>query len=100
MPEPGIQIRITPRAWQDLKAIWTYTLKRWGEPQADLYVQQLDAGIRSLIDFHDIGESCEHIRAGYRRLKVNRHLIFYRHGEICIEIVRVLHESMDVPHHV
>ena len=100
MPEPGIEIRITPRARQDLRAIWTYTFKRWGEPQAELYVRQLDAGIRSLVDFHDIGESCEHIRAGYRRLKINRHLIFYRRGEQCIEIIRVLHESMDVPHHI
>jgi toxin ParE1/3/4 len=98
MPEPCVDIRITPRARQDLKAIWTYTLKRWGESQADIYLHHLDAGIRSLIDFHDIGESCEHIRAGYRRLQVNRHLIFYRQGEMHIEIVRVLHESMDVPH--
>jgi toxin ParE1/3/4 len=100
MPEPGIHIRITPRARQDLKAIWTYTVKRWGEPQADLYLRQLDAGIRSLIDFQGLGESCEHIRAGYRRLLVNRHLIFYRQGETHIEIVRVLHQSMDVPHHL
>jgi len=100
MPEPGIHIRITPRARQDLKAIWTYTFKRLGEPQADLYLRQLDAGIRSLIDFQDLGESCEHIRAGYRKLLVNRHLIFYRHGEMHIEIVRVLHQSMDVPHHL
>jgi len=100
MPEPGIHIRITPRARQDLKSIWTYTLRRWGEPQADLYLQQLDAGIRSLIDFPDIGEPCEHIRAGYRKLQVNRHLIFHRHGEKHIEIVRVLHQSMDVVRHL
>jgi len=100
MPESRIRIRITPRARLDLKAIWTYTLKRWGEPQADLYLRQLDAGIQSLLDFQDLGESCEHIRAGYRRLLVNRHLIFYQYGEMHIEIVRVLHQSMDVPHHL
>jgi toxin ParE1/3/4 len=100
MPERGIRIRITPRARQDLKAIWTYSLRRWGEPQADLYLRQLDAGIRSLIDFQNIGESCEHIRAGYRKLQVNRHLIFYRRGEKHIEIVRVLHQSMEVVHHL
>lgn len=100
MPETGFEIRIRPRARQDLKAIWTYTLERWGESQADLYLQQLDAGIRSLIDFPDIGESCEHIRAGYRKLQVNRHLIFYRRGERHIEIVRVLHQAMDVARHL
>ena len=100
MPETGIQIRIRPRARQDLKAIWGYTLERWGEPQADLYLHQLDAGIRSLIDFPAIGESCEHIRAGYRKLQVNRHLILYRSGEQHIEIVRVLHQAMDVARHL
>jgi len=100
MPDTGIPIRIKPRARQDLKAIWRYTLERWGEPQADLYLQQLDAGIRSLIDFPDIGESCEHIRAGYRKLQVNRHLIFYRRAERHIEIVRVLHQAMDVARHL
>jgi len=100
MPEPGVHIQITPRARKDLKAIWLHTLKRWGESRADLYLQQLDAGIRSLIDFHDIGETCEHIRAGYRRLQVNRHLIFHRHGEMHIEVVRVLHQSMDAEHHL
>jgi len=100
MPDRGIHIRITPRARQDLKAIWAYTLKRWGSPQADLYLRQLDDAIRSLIDFPELGESCEHIRAGYGKLLVNRHLIFYRHGEVYIEIVRVLHQSMDVPQHL
>jgi len=100
MPEPGLAIRITPRARQDLKAVWTYSRKRWGEPQADLYLHPLDAGIRSLIDFQDIGESCEHIRTGYRRLLVNRHVIFDRRGAAHIEIVRVLHQSMDVAHHL
>ena len=99
-PDPALHIRITPRARQDLKAIWMYTLERWGEPQADLYLRQLDAGIRSLLDFTNLGESCEHVRAGYRRLLVNRHLVFYRYVESHIEVVRVLHQSMDVPHHL
>ncbi len=43
MPE----ILIRPRAREDLKAIWRYTLRQWGERQADLYLQQLDHGIRS-----------------------------------------------------
>lgn len=93
MPE----ILIRPRARDDLKAIWRFTFQRWGERQADLYLQQLDAGIRSLVEFPDIGASCDHIRAGYRKLQIHRHLIFYRRSEGRIEIVRVLHQAMDAP---
>jgi len=100
MPEMGIAVRIRPRAQQDLKAIWRHTCQRWGEAQADFYLKQLDAGIRSLIDFPDIGESCDDIRAGYRKVQVNRHLIFYRRSERRIEIVRVLHQAMDVLRHL
>jgi toxin ParE1/3/4 len=100
MPERRLAIRIRPRARQDLKAIWRYTCDRWGESQADLYLRQLDAGIQSLTQFPDIGESCDDVRAGYRKLHVNRHLIFYRRSDLQIEVVRVLHEAMDVGRHL
>jgi len=91
-----LDIRIRPRAEQDLKAIWRYTFERWGEPQADLYLRQLDAAIQSLLEFPDIGEACDYLRAGYRKLHVNRHLVFYHRTDPQIEIVRVLHQTMDV----
>ena len=97
MPE----ILIRPRAREDLKTIWRYSFQQWGERQADRYLQQLDNGIRSLVDLPDIGVPCDHIRAGYRKLQVNRHLIFYRHRrDQRIEIVRVLHQAMDVQSHL
>ncbi len=95
-----IAIRIRPRARQDLGAIWRYTRDRRGEPQADLYLRQLDAGIQSLSDYPDIGESCDHIRAGYRKLHVNRHLVFCRRSDVQIEVIRVLHQAMDVDRHL
>jgi toxin ParE1/3/4 len=69
MPE----IRIRPRAQSDLKAIWRYSFQQWGERQADLYLKQLDDGIQSLRDFPEVGEPCDDIRAGYRKLQVSRH---------------------------
>jgi toxin ParE1/3/4 len=96
MPE----ILIRPRVREDLKTIWRYSFRQWGERQADLYLGQLDDGIRTLVDFPDIGVPCDHIRAGYRKLQVNRHLIFYRRRDRRIEIVRVLHQAMDVESHL
>jgi toxin ParE1/3/4 len=93
-------ILIRPRARDDLKAIWRYTFQQWGERQADLYLQQVDDAVRNLAEFPELGVPCDHIRAGYRKLQVNRHLIFYRLPGQRIEIIRVLHQAMDVEAHL
>ncbi len=90
------ELRIRPRARQDLKRIWRYTADQWGDAQADLYLAQIDAGVRGLANFPDIGEPMEHVRTAYRKLQINRHLIFYRATDPIVEIVRVLHQAMDV----
>ena len=95
-----LEILIRPRAREDLKAIWRYSHRQWGERQADLYLQQLDDGNRSLAHFPDLGVPCDEIRAGYRKLHVNRHLVFCRRDDQRIEIVRVLHQAMDIQSHL
>jgi toxin ParE1/3/4 len=42
------------------------------------------------------GKSMTHIRKGYRASKVKSHLIFYRMEKNTIEIIRILHERMDI----
>jgi toxin ParE1/3/4 len=43
------------------------------------------------------GRKQDHIRKGYLSSKVKSYYIFYRFTTIEIEIVRILHESMDIP---
>jgi toxin ParE1/3/4 len=38
----------------------------------------------------------EHVRKGYRASKVKSHYIFYRVLNDTIEIIRILHERMDI----
>ena len=40
----------TPLAEADLKDIWRYSFKNWGETQADDYLEKLEAGLQRLID--------------------------------------------------
>jgi toxin ParE1/3/4 len=43
------------------------------------------------------GEDASHIRPGYRKQLSGRHVIYYRETEEgVIEVVRVLHQRMDV----
>ena len=95
-----LELVIRPRARIDLKGIWRYSLEQWGEAQADRYLRDLEREIRGLPRFPELGVSYEHVRAGYRALHVNRHLIFYRSLDGRLEIVRVLHEAMRVETHL
>lgn len=83
-------------AENDLINIWLYSYEEWGESQADDYLEQLNVGIQNLLLNPEIGMDCDFIREGYRRLQINRHLLFYRIKNTEIEIIRVLHESMDI----
>lgn len=90
-------LRITPKAQSDLIGIWVYTSEEWGVDQADKYLDQLEAGMKRLIDHPSLGADYQHVLAGYRRLQVEHHAVFYQVRKTELLIVRVLHEDMDAP---
>ena len=95
-----IAINQSARAEQDLVDIWLYTFRTWDEVQADRYLDELDQGIRLLAANPNLGSDYGHIGAGYRRFSINHHRVFYRFLNDSIEVVRVLHEGMDIDTHL
>ncbi|PRX42990.1 type II toxin-antitoxin system RelE/ParE family toxin [Salegentibacter salegens] len=90
--------RISQQAIEDLESIWIYTIKKWSKPQADRYYNLIIAEIEFIADNFLTGKSVEQTRKNYRVTKVKSHLIFYRKIENnIIEIIRILHERMDIP---
>jgi toxin ParE1/3/4 len=71
-------------------------LKYWGREQQKIYLSKLDEGFHILADQPHLGIARDDIRQGYRVYNVERHLIFYRQKSIGIEIIRILHDRMDV----
>lgn len=95
------EILLRPAARQDLEDIWSYSEYQWGEKPADDYIRQLNDGFNLLAETPEAGPDCSDIRPGYRKYQVARHVIFYRiTSEGDIEIVRILHERMDVERHL
>ncbi|NBQ87811.1 MAG: type II toxin-antitoxin system RelE/ParE family toxin [Betaproteobacteria bacterium] len=68
------EYRLTPAAERDLESIWSYTTRQ--------------------------SPSCAHIRPGYRRWCVERHMIYFRMTDFGIAVVRVLHDRMDALRHL
>jgi toxin ParE1/3/4 len=94
------EYRLAPAAERDLANIWHYTRQEWGSEQADRYVDLLMSAFTSLADAPMSAPACEHIRPGYRRRHVARHMIYVRITEYGIAIVRILHERADAPRHL
>ena len=87
---------LTQRAKADLKSIASYTQKKWGIKQRNTYLTQIDTAFHVLSDNPIKGFNYDYIRQGYFKYRVGKHLIFYRIVNLDIEIVRILHERMDI----
>lgn len=94
------EYRLTPAAERDLEAIWIYSAQQWGVEQANRYTDCLVEAFTELAQSPTSAPACDHIRAGYRRRSVERHMIYFRITPYGIAIVRILHERMDAPHHL
>ena len=91
---------LLPAAARDLQKIWRYTCNTWGEDQADRYIDTLNHAFIALAHSPDMASPCDFIRRGYRKRAVEHHVIYFRMAGQNMEIVRVLHERMDVHRHL
>jgi len=91
-----LQYVISKKAVSDLEEIWLYSAEKWFLDQADRYYNLIIDEINYLCKNNTGGKSMEHIRKSYRASKVKSHLIFYRVMNETIEIIRILHERMDI----
>ncbi len=89
--------KLTHKAKNDLYLIAKYTEEHWGKEHRNIYTKQFDDMFHLLADNPLAGKACDYIKIGYRKFPQGSHIIFYRKGLISkIEIIRILHKSMDV----
>src|SRR4051794_35404435 len=92
---------LSPAARNDLNHIWNYTARNWRTGQADRYILVIRDACAALADGNRRGRAIDDIRPGYRKLAVRSHFLFYRVTESgLIEVVRILHQRMDVSTHL
>ena len=92
--------RLSPAAEADVNEIWDYSEERWGGPQAARYVRDIDATCTGIAEGRIHSLSAEAIRPGYRKAACGSHMIYFRQDGDDIEVVRILHHSMDVDRHL
>lgn len=91
--------RLAPLAETDIEDIWSYTASQWSNVRADQYVRDL------LIAFTEPANGMRNgtaitVRLDYRQLLVGSHAVFYRESSSRIDVIRILHQSMDAKRHL
>jgi toxin ParE1/3/4 len=87
--------RITPRALSDLKSIGRYTAEKWGKPQRNRYLEDIDKRFNWLAKHPHLGKHRSDIAEGYYCFPQGSHLIFYMLNPLGIDIIGIPHQSMD-----
>lgn len=90
--------KISREALLDLENIWLYTFEMWSLEQANRYYNLILDEIEYLTLHPTSGKKYDHVRKGYLRSRVKSHFIFYKinEKENLIEIIRILHQQMDI----
>ncbi|MEN3146956.1 type II toxin-antitoxin system RelE/ParE family toxin [Neorhizobium sp. IRAMC:178] len=99
MAAKGRGYRLSPLAEEDLRDIWNYTAETWSWEQAERYHGELISTLEGLAAGRKLGRPVD-IRQAYFKYTVGAHCVFYRFSESAIDIIRILHQKMDVSRHL
>ena len=95
-----MKFRITAPARIDLELIWDFTDQNWGEDQADLYIDLLMIRVTWLTVNKGLWQSRPEIQDGVYSYTEKSHVIYFSERSGNIDILRLLHCSMDPDLHL
>lgn len=93
------RIELTPKASEDMEAIWRYGKVRFGEAQADNYIGKLSSHF-DMLARHDVGIKRPELSKGIYSFACAHHVLFFFRTDMSTTVVRVLHHSQDVMRHL
>ena len=97
---PKHALIIAPAAKADLKDLYQYGLRQWGQKQSDSYLESLEEHFWMLTEQPLIGVKRPDLLPDMRSLPIESHTLFYRVTSDTVEIIRVLHGRQDPQRHL
>lgn len=91
-----LELRLSPKAVIDLEQIYEFTSQTWGINQSDKYQDELFTAMRLISKNPRIGSQYYFKEGNYRKMNINRHILFYKQNKKECLVVRILHERMDL----
>ena len=86
---------LSPEAQNSLKQIKAFSIKRFGSQRTQLYLSQIMLAFNALAENSAKGIIREELMPGYYSYFVGSHTIYYRIKKGVIEVIDVLHQSME-----
>lgn len=96
MSAPRLRLAVTRRAANDLRTIRRYTQKHWGVTQASDYEEAIHIALGTLCTDPDIGKARDDLRPNLRSYPVLSHVIVYRVDGDTLNVLRIVHQRMDL----
>lgn len=85
-----------PKARFDLEAVWRDGFRKWGEGQADDYLDALTVFFSDLVHTPRLYREREEFTPPVRLCSFGSHVIIYVEEGGDVHIVRILHKSVDL----
>jgi toxin ParE1/3/4 len=87
---------ISKAAGSDLDGIWEYTFHKWSKELADRYYNLIMNEIEFIASNLTSGKPMNHVKKNYFASFVKSHMILFKRNKGIVEIIRILHQKMDV----
>ena len=94
------KLLVLPKALEDIKEIYRYSVDNWGVDKADNYAQILHNAMSQLMHNPQLGKVANVVRKDLFVFPAQSHHIFYKIYPDKVEVIRVLHQSMLVSRHL
>ncbi len=94
------QLVISPQAKVDLREIYPYGRRHWGQVQSDRYLTSLKNLLWSVTEQPQLGVERSDLLPNLRSLPTQSHTVFYRTTNNRVEIIRILHGRQDPGRHL
>jgi toxin ParE1/3/4 len=97
---PDLKLVLSPAAKNDLKEIYQYGLRQWGQAQSGRYLTAIQENLWSLTEQTLIGSERPELLPDIQSLPIQSHTLFYRVTVSQVEIIRVLNGRQDPKRHL
>lgn len=94
------QYILSPNAQKSLRSIKAYSLEHFGEEQTRSYLKFIQKKLQTISEHPNIGRQREEVKKGYLSFLAGSHVIFYRKAKNHVEVIDILHQSMDPYRHL
>ncbi|PCJ46910.1 MAG: hypothetical protein COA74_12715 [Gammaproteobacteria bacterium] len=91
---------LSTEAQNSLKGIQKFSKENFGKNRTKLYLEELRKQLKALAENPSLGVVREDLKVGFYSHFTGSHTIYYRIPPEYIDIIDVLHQSMDPSRHI